>query len=219
MSGPRTALERAFPIGRWRADWIWAADAPRGARHAVALQTSFELDEVPTFVPARWCAISRVTLYVNGVEIGRGPVRSNPRTQPADDADLTPFLRRGRNTVAALVTSYAGSTPWYLHMPEAANDLAHGAFVFEARAGAQWITSDTTWRAATLHGWGIGGTAGEFSGRSMETIDANACPADWTTTELGWPDAVVQDSQTFGEPGARKPPSYPIGRPPNGPIG
>ena len=205
-----TELEDAFPDGRWRADWIWAEDTPPFDRHVVALHTHFELDAVPTTAPARWCAVSRATLYVNGVEIGRGPVRSNPRHQPADDIDLAPFLRSGVNTIAALVTSYGGPTAWYLPPPQFSSHVARGAFLFEARLAEHWLVSDISWKAARLENW-TASFGGGVSGRGREHVDANSVPAAWLTEDVGWKPAVVQDSHAMGEPGLRKPPTYPIG--------
>src|SRR5262249_8190354 len=155
--------------GRWRAEWIWVDDDPR-QRYSVALFKQFDLDAVPAAVPARWLAISRATVYVNGVEVGRGPVRSNPRTQPADDIDLAPLLRAGTNTIAVLATSYTGPTAWFLPAPVFANHLVRGAFLFEARLGDDWLISDTSWEATRLDGWGAS-HGGGISGRGRETID------------------------------------------------
>jgi hypothetical protein len=196
----------------WRGDWIWAEHAPRD-RHVVALQTLFDLDTAPTSAPARWCAVSRVTLYVNGHEIGRGPVRSNPRTQPADDLDLAPYLVAGRNTVAALVTRYDKATPWYLPPPPS-TQVAWGAFLFEAQVGAdRWVLSnEDTWTGVVLEGWGADqGVAGAISGRGRETVSAIPLPRDWLTNDVGWPAAIKRDSHNTGESGRRKAPTYPMG--------
>ncbi len=204
-----TDLEAAFPPGRWHADWIWAESAPFG-RHVVALQTHFDVETIPASVPARWCADSRVTLYVNGHEIGRGPVRANPRMQPADDYDIATLLTPGRNTIAALVTKYGGPTPWYLPPPPS-TQVAWGAFVFEARLYHRWIVSDTaTWTGVVLEGWGADQASG-ISGRGKETVDAAALPRDWQTAEVGWPAVIKRDSHSTGESGRRRAPTYPMG--------
>lgn len=213
-----TQLEDAFPPGRWHAEWIWAENAPR-ERHVVALQTQVNLTEVPASVPARWCAVSRVTLCVNGHEIGRGPVRSNPRNQPADDCDIAPYLRVGRNTIAALVTKYDRAMPWYLPPPPSTR-VAWGAFLFEARVDhgqpvgsgdSDWIATNAhTWTGVVLDGWGAE-VGGGISGRGKELIDGRSLPPDWTTDEVGWPHAVVRDSHNSGESGRRRAPTYPMG--------
>ena len=197
-----------FPPGPWRARWIWAADAP-GGRHVVALATDLDLDVVPDSVPARWCSVSRAAVWVNGVEIGRGPVRSNPRRQPYEDVDLGPFLRRGTNHIAVLAVTYAGTTPWYLPMPPFANDLANGAFVFEADLGDRWLVTDGGWRATALDGWGA--TPGQgVSGRGIELLDTRSLPVDWQIGGVGGT-AVTRKAHTVGEAGRPTPPTYPIG--------
>ena len=99
-----------FPVGRWRSRWIWADGG--GGRHTVALRTVVPLDAVPASVPARLVAVSRYALFVNGVEVSRGPARANPRAQPYDVVDLAPHLRPGDNVVGAIVVRYGGPTPW-----------------------------------------------------------------------------------------------------------
>src|SRR3954453_14578094 len=91
----------SFPPGRWHARWIWADGINQG-RHSVALRRALDLDVVPTTALARVSAIARYTLYVNGVEVARGPVRANPRRQPYDVVDLAPHLRSGANVIAAI---------------------------------------------------------------------------------------------------------------------
>lgn len=196
---------------RWRARWIWADGAPPGRRHVVALHTSFDLDEVPASAPARWCAVSRAVVVVNGVEVGRGPVRSNPRRQSYDDVDLGPFLRAGTNHIAVLAVHYAGATPWYLPMPPFASDLADGAFVFEADLGDHWVTTDASWSAQVLDGWGATRTrTSGVAGRGTELIDLRSLPRDW---DSGGIEAAVclRRAAAVGEPGRPTPPSYPIG--------
>jgi hypothetical protein len=198
-----------FSTGRWRARWIWAPSTPAG-RHTVALQRAFTLDAVPAEAPARWCAVSRVALWVNGAEVGRGPVRSNPRHQPADDRDLAPFLRPGENVVAALATSYSAATPWYLPMPGFSSDLLGGAFVFEADLGEQWLVSDDEWSGQVLDGWDATTGAG-VSGRGREHVSAPALPSDWTKSLALWPRAIHRRAHGHGEAVEGRPPTYPIG--------
>src|SRR5690349_3239603 len=126
-----TTMNRGpFAPGRWSARWIWAAGRPEG-RHTVALRRVLDLDAVPAEVPARMSAVARYTLYVNGTEVSRGPVRANPRRQPYDVVDLAPHLRAGRNVVGAVAWQYDSAMAWWLP-PPAANDLRFGAFVLEA---------------------------------------------------------------------------------------
>jgi alpha-L-rhamnosidase len=52
----------------------------------------------------------RYLLFVNGAQIGRGPVRCSPLAQRFDTYDLAPHLRSGRNVVAVLVHTYGVDT-------------------------------------------------------------------------------------------------------------
>src|SRR5207249_7419094 len=89
-------------------------------------------------VLARLSAVSRYTLYINGADVSRGPVRANPHRPPYDLVDLTPHLRTGDNVIGVIAWRYDGPTAWWLPPPPA-NDLQYGAFVFEAAsAKAGW---------------------------------------------------------------------------------
>ena len=90
MSDPVTAQD--FPEIRWHGHWIWVPEEaiqPGSAFHAQIdpnapeahglFRRRVHLDTVPTRVPARITADSRYALTVNGQEVIRGPIRSQPR--------------------------------------------------------------------------------------------------------------------------------------------
>ncbi|MCF2533137.1 alpha-L-rhamnosidase-related protein [Yinghuangia soli] len=219
----------AFPPGRWRGRWIWAAErAPGGGREVVALRRTLDLASVPDRVPARMAALSRYALWVNGTEVSRGPVRANPRQQPYDDVDLAPYLRPGANAVAVLAWRYDGPKPWWMPPSPLANDLHEGAFVLEARLADGWFVSDESWQARVLPGWGDN-VVDRLSGRGEEHVDCRVLPAAWCTAlastgaggqagdscgDAGWPAATARRAMTTGEPGRAEPPSFP-----GGPLG
>ena len=206
--------DAAFPPGRWRARWIWAEGINTG-RHTVALRRPFELDAVPASAPARLSSIARHTLFVNGVEVARGPVRANPRRQPYDVVDLAPHLQPGANVIAALAWLYADPMPWW-QPPPTANDTRFGAFVLEARLGDEWLVTDASWQASALAGW-TGTKGAGVSARGIEIVDLRSLPADWHLpdgADPGWAPAAERRAQTSGESGNPSPPSYP-----GGPLG
>lgn len=205
-------MRESFPVGRWRARWIWAG-ARNPDRHAVALRRTVDLERVPVSAPARVCAVARYVLWVNGVEVARGPARANPRSQPYDVVDLAPHLRIGTNVVAAVALRYAGATPWWLPPPVFGSDLSDGAFVFEARLDEdRWLVSDGGWAGVPLAGWTAAGGGG-ISGRGREVVDARSLPSGWLEPgdDPGWPAVVERRAAAVGEPGRPEPPSYPIG--------
>ncbi len=224
MQGETTADPTVdFAPGRWTGRWIWAGDGDgsgRHRRHTVALRRDVDLATVPGTAPARLYTNSRHVLYVNGVEVAHGPVRSNPRDGRYDLVDLAPHLRPGTNHLAVLATSYRDATPWFLPPPVFSNDLVEGAFVFECLlpdddGGSTVVASDETWRAVTLEGWTSTPAIG-VSGRGIERVVASSLPADWATADPGesgldWPPVVVRRAMTTGEPGNPAPPTFPYG--------
>ena len=208
---PTRASAPTFPPGRWTARWIWAEGINDG-RHTVALRRAVDLDAVPASVPARVSAVARYTLYVNGIEVARGPVRANPRRQPYDVVDLAPHLRAGTNVVAAISWIYKDPMPWWMP-PPMANDTRFGAFVFEAPG---FLVSDDAWTASVLDGW----TATQGHGviaRGTEIIDLRSLPVGWNDPDgedPGWKPAAQRRASTSGESGRAEPPTYP-----GGPLG
>src|SRR6266436_1933338 len=115
----------------WNARWIWASPAaspvspiapagipPRETWNRFCyLRRTINLTSIPPSVPARVTADSRFVLFVNGVEISRGPARSVPERLAWTEIDLAPFLRIGRNAIAALARFYGLPGPWWRPAP------------------------------------------------------------------------------------------------------
>ena len=206
-----------FPDGRWSGRWIWPhrstnweSETPR---RTAALRTSFDLERVPTVVPARVAVVGRVTWYVNGHEVGRGPVRVNPRRMRWDDADIAPFLRVGRNDIALLVTADVDATAWSMPLPNSV-DLRTGAAVFEAHlAEGRVVVSDASWHGTILSGWSAMPSFSLLK-RGDELVDLRSLPLDWITGDEAfesWPLVREQRATVFGGSGRKEPPTYPVG--------
>jgi hypothetical protein len=201
-----------FPPGRWKASWIWAHGLVEG-RHAVALRRTLSLTDVPETAPARLFAVSRYTLYVNGTEVARGPVRSNPRRQLYDVIDLAPHLRSGDNVIGVIAWRYDGANAWFLP-PPAGTDLRHGAFVFEARLGEDWLVTDQTWSGHSLGDWGAIGASPGSGGRSTELVDLRSLPIGWNAAnspDPGWEQVAMRRGMSWADTSTPHPPSYPGG--------
>lgn len=206
-----------FPDGRWSGRWIWPHRSTNWEhetnRRTAALRTRFDLDRVPTVVPARVAVIGRVTWYVNGHEVGRGPVRVNPRRMRWDDVDIAPWLRVGRNDIALLVTADVDATAWSMPLPSSV-DLRHGAAVFEAHLGdGRVVVSDESWHGTILAGWGATPSFSLLK-RGDELVDLRSLPEQWTVSDdvfTTWPAVRQQRATVFGGSGRKVPPTYPVG--------
>jgi alpha-L-rhamnosidase len=186
-----------WPI-TWDARWIWAGPAPLPVGPIGAagippketwnrfcyLRRTLQLDSVPASVPARVTADSRFVLFVNGVEVARGPARSIPERLAWTEVDLAPYLRPGRNAIAALVRFYGVPGPWW--RPAAPSFLlGFGSFAFESPVIG--VISDATWK-------------GRAAPYRQDVVRSAALPVPPTeilngaSIPAGWNDAPFDDS-------------------------
>lgn len=213
------------PSERWRARWIWCeqpriepselSPLARVARSEAVygcFRRRLHLDAVPAQVPVRLTTDSRYVLWVNGVEVSRGPLRSNLRRLRYDRLDLAEYLEPGDNLIAILACFFGRPTPWWAPVP-AAMQLGAGAVLFEAQLGDEWITSDASWRCLTATAWSEGERVG-IGGMAPELHDARLLPARWRQREFDdseWAPATELYANSLGFSGRHQPPSHPYG--------
>src|ERR671925_359470 len=160
-------MDAELPM-RWQAEWVWCGDTGvdvwelEGKRDRemvdrfVMLRRSFDLEELPARAFVRAVANSRVVVWVNGDEIARGPVRSDPRRMRAEVADVTSALRPGPNVVAVLARYYGVATSWWLPGPVTLG-LGGGSMAAELRLGEDAVIgTDEQWRAQGGGAWRTG---------------------------------------------------------------
>ena len=191
----------------WSGRWIWTASPStlESGNHVGYLRRVFQLDAVPGEVPARVTADSRFVLFVNGAEVSRGPARDIPERMAFHEVDLAPYLRAGRNVVAALVRHYGAPTGWW-RRPAPFGEVGHGSFAFEAPAVG--LRSDAEWRARTAP-W-LPDPAGGDPVR--EVVDGRSVPFGWLGLDFddsGWtPAAELSVPALGGLPSAPPTPPY-----------
>ncbi len=225
--------EHDFSEIRWRGHWIWVPEQsiepgspfPGGptlpSREAHGLfRTTVHLDRVPVRAPARVTADARYVLFVNGHEVARGPIRSQPRRLHYDLVDLAPYLHQGRNVVAAYVKYYGAPTSYW--MPAVPNMTLGktGILVFEADVGAGgWLLSDATWKATEADAWSRVGDGSAVPGDALggipiEIFDARRFPYGWQEAafdDSGWGTAQVVPAAHIGGFARTHPPTDPYG--------
>lgn len=127
----------------WQGKWIWCDGEAAPRNFYLYLRRTFGLPARPKSAVARVCADSEYKLLVNGRLVCRGPVRSHPWHQFYDEIDLAPYLKRGRNTIAALVHHHGEDTFRYI--------LGRGGFLFDCPEIG--IASDDSWRVKPADEW------------------------------------------------------------------
>ncbi len=228
-TAPQVAPDGGWPHS-WRGEWVAALEPVAADRHDVVAPTrgpgrwSFRvrvhLDAVPERAPLRLTADSRYALHVNGTEVGRGPVRSQPRRLTYDTHDVAPHLRVGENTVVVLVTHYArANSSW---QPAAANAGlgADAVLVLETDLGAEageederWLVTGPHWEVRREAAWSqTTSAAGIHGGIPVELLDARALHSGWRSGEGdGWSPVVVRRAVHLGALARSRPPTDPYG--------
>jgi len=96
--------------GLWKAQWITSTSAPQRDMVVLHFRKAIEVPAVPEHFVVHVSADSLFILNVNQHEVGRGPARSDLAHWKYETYDLAPFLRPGRNEIAATVWSLGVST-------------------------------------------------------------------------------------------------------------
>ena len=219
-----------FPAGRWRGRWIWSDRSGVGAPgpgnptggtldpdyfdRRVLFRRTFTLDQVPGRAPFRVTADSHYVLYVNGVELARGPIRHGMRQLHYDTGDAASALRPGQNTIAVLARFHGHRTSWWEPTPPTFS-LGAGSLVAELRAGANmWITTDETWRYVEATAWTPSHPHTPLSPQVPEIFDARLLDPHWLEPgfdDSGWLAARTIPALNIGGTGDSRPPSEPYG--------
>ena len=97
----------------WTAHWVTDDPAAPQAFGVRYFRKTFDLTQKPERFIVHVSADARYRLFVNGQSVCFGPQRSDKLVWRFESVDLSPWLRVGRNVVAAEVVSYGPSAPPY----------------------------------------------------------------------------------------------------------
>ena len=217
---------------RWRGNWIWCeppapargmpgmeqAEPNRPEVHALFRKT-FSIDSVPGRAPTRITADSRYLLYLNGREVSRGPIRSQPRRMFYDLFDLAPYLQAGENVLAVYVTYYGSPKSFWMPAPPTMSLGKTGVMVFEANLGSSWLVSDDSWKAHKSNAWSEEWKINAHlhfmeEGIPVEVFDARRFPFGWEQPgfeDSAWQPAVMITTRSMVGAGRSQPPAEPYG--------
>ncbi len=214
------------PFGaRWRGRWIWherpairAATATRPVLDrpvdTVALfRRRFELDTDPERAVCRLWVDGRYVLTVNGTDMARGPVRSDPRRAHYDVVDLAGVLHAGTNVVAVTARHFGEATSWWTPVPPTYS-LGAGCLVFEAAVDDRWVVSDRSWACRPGDAWTAVPVPGDVASLPLESFDAGRHPTGWEAPGFDaadWSGAVEIAPVHTGAHRGQRPPTEPFG--------
>lgn len=87
-------------------------------------------------------ADSRYLLWLNGVEILRGPCRFDPVAPSFDTVDATPYLKKGKNVIVVMVLSHGSNGKTMNHHP----GLTAGLEIKSHSQIVRNIVTDSSWK-------------------------------------------------------------------------
>ena len=112
LAGYRQAdINPELLTGRWKARWISMPGEPANVYGVYHMRKTFELGEVPSRFIVHVTADNRYKLYLNGRFVSLGPARGDIYNWNFETVDLAPYLKRGKNVLAAVVWKYAEQKP------------------------------------------------------------------------------------------------------------
>ena len=89
--------------GRWKARWIFVPDEAANTYGVYHFRKSFSLDTLPERFLVHVTADNRYKLFLNGTMVSLGPARGDVYNWSYETVDLSPWLRKGVNVLAAVV--------------------------------------------------------------------------------------------------------------------
>lgn len=215
-------LDHPWPR-QWRGHWVGANQSAPDARTVLGgvpvrteysrhlFRRSFQLKAVPDSAPVRLTADSRYTLFVNGAEVGDGPVRANPRRLHYDAYDIAAYLQRGTNTIVVLVTYYGAPTSFWTPAVGTAGFGRSAVLVMDAEINGQDVSTDGRWEHQGARAWSDTPRQG-MEGLPPEVLDARALAASWREGMGGeWEAVYLQPVAHLSGLARTSPPTDPFG--------
>ncbi|MFI4933330.1 MAG: alpha-L-rhamnosidase N-terminal domain-containing protein [Caulobacterales bacterium] len=179
-----TPTQPIDPTGH-RRHYLGAEARPNEKNRWFLFRKRVELAAAPTAAPLSITVDGRYLLYVNGAQIGRGPVRCSPLFQRYDDYDLASLLKGGANVLAVLVHTYGRDTAFYettkgMWQPTFGDGGLWTEGAAETAAGAVSLSTESGWRCVQSHAWAQDTPQSNHSLGFIEDFDAARLPEGWT---------------------------------------
>ncbi len=170
-------IDPALLEGRWKAHWIACPDMSQEEYGVCHFRKSVELSAVPSRFVVHVSADNRYKLYVNGELVSLGPARGDIYNWNFETVDLAPYLRSGKNTLAAVVWNYAQWKPF------AQMSYGQTGFILQGNTDVEaCVNTDTSWVCLpdqAYSPWMDWGVQGYFVVGPGEGIDASRYPWGW----------------------------------------
>ncbi|MGQ8335223.1 alpha-L-rhamnosidase-related protein [Sunxiuqinia sp. A32] len=185
-------------IKPWNAKWINHPTTSATDYGVFNFRKTFSLNEVPGEFIIHVSADNRYKLFVNGKFVCLGPSRGDQLHWRFESVDISSFLQKGDNLVAAVVWNYAEQKPW-------AQISYKTGFILQGNSSAEsFINTNDSWKVVKNEAFSPSG--GKTSGGQFivvgpcDRIDASLYPWNWE--QLAFDDSNWKNAKiiTWGQP-------------------
>jgi hypothetical protein len=176
----------------WKAQWITAPDAPQRDEVVLHFRKVIELSAPPQHFYVDVSADNQFIFYVNQQRVGTGPSRSDLAHWRYETYDLGPFLRSGKNVLAATVWNF-GTHAAIAQMSDRTAFLVHGQSDAERMAD-----TNATWDVEFERGIRTSPTkvSGYYAAEPNTRLDAASF--DWSWNDATKRGALWRKAVTLG---------------------
>jgi hypothetical protein len=171
----------------WQAQWIWTDGEASPRNVYLCARRDFDLPDATGDFRLNIAADSRYRLYVNGEWVGDGPARSFYWAQQFDTYDAAALLRKGRNTIAVLVSHYGEGT--FQYNPSGQAGLLVQLEQRKTDSFKSVLTTDDQWQVRRHDGYLRPTMRISCQMPFEEIVDARKMPLDWMMPAGTLPDA------------------------------
>ena len=161
------------PSHPWSANWI-GVQGNTGTEYGVYyFRKNITLDTKPGSFKIHVSADNRYKLYVNEVLVGMGPARGDTYYWNYETVDLAPYLKKGKNTLSALVFNEGP------YQPVAQISFRTALMVQGSNKAEDVVNTNNTWKCYTdkshqpFPGWF------PYAATKGEIVDMNQAIGDW----------------------------------------
>jgi len=96
---------------RWNAHWISYPQSSKYEYGVYHFRKTFDMESIPASFIVNISADNRYRLFVNGISVCRGPARGDLEHWYFETIDIAPYLKEGKNSVAAVVWNFGEYKP------------------------------------------------------------------------------------------------------------
>jgi alpha-L-rhamnosidase len=185
LTDPKVAVAQLPPEflkEMWSAEWVTSPDAPQRDQCVLHFRKVVDLAQPPEHFLVHVSADNQFVFYVNRQRVGSGPSGSDLGHWRYETYDIGPFLRPGKNVLAATVWNFGVLTP-LAQISDRTGFVLHG----EGQA-ERIVDTDQTWEVEEEKGVRILPTPEAvrrqyYVAEPAERIDGTVFNWEWNTAD------------------------------------